>query len=102
MDSSVAEGDETTVGEGRRSRGAAEVDALVLEILERIESEGLRALRTSCEAHPELAAELHERFRVLFETGLLLQLLPGPHVRGPASATDSAAGRAGRSGRAPF
>src|SRR5688572_22249981 len=49
----------------------AQVDLLLFECLERLETEGEAAVEEICAAHPEHASRLRARLRSLHESGLL-------------------------------
>ena len=51
--------------------GAGALDELVFECLEELERCGAHALRRLCRAHPESAAVLRARLRILRQLGLL-------------------------------
>jgi hypothetical protein len=55
----------------QRAARAEELDDLVFECLERIESEGPAALEALCHERPESAPALLERIRALLQRGLV-------------------------------
>jgi len=90
------------MGEGGEIEGAnraqpppLELDELVFECLERIESEGAEVLAQLCREHPAVAPLLLERVRALIERGLLDVEANLLEIR-PALAAD--AGDQGRQG----
>src|SRR5687767_3323840 len=63
--------DERGADEPLQPEQHSELEELVFECLERVESEGVSALESIYRAHPEHAAALRERMRVLHSAGLL-------------------------------